>query len=449
MLQNLSQKICEGEAEITYEELIIFAEHFSSQIHGEACCAIYCHSELATAMSILACIAAEVTAVPLSTRYGEKHTKRILRHISPTSLITDLGGELGIYTISDSEYETPKKHPAFIMCTSGTTGTPKGVMLSEKGILSNIRDISGYMKIGNMDSILIARPLYHSAVLTGEFLTSLYNGVKIVFHSEMFNPTIISDLIRRHHISIFCGTPTIISTFARLSGNGVKDYLRHVVISGECMSLKTGQSIMKALPKTMIYSVYGLTEASPRVSYLPPECFDSYSDCVGIPLATVSIKIVDSFGNKVKNGTPGMLWVKGPNIMLGYYNDCELTQSVKKNNWLCTGDIAIRTKMGWLKILGRSDDMIIRAGMNIYPREIENELIKDTRVREVMAFGYSSDESGERIGLMISGDFGDVNEIKKLCISVLPNYQIPSKIELLDELPKNESGKLTRRQVDV
>lgn len=449
MMHNLSQRLCEDEAEITYEELIVFAEHVASQICGEACCAIYCHSEMAVAMSILACLAADVTAVPLSARYGEKHTKRILRHINPTCLITDLEGDYGIYKISDSEYTSPKKRPAFIMCTSGTTGAPKGVMLSETGILTNIRDISGYMKIGHNDSILIARSLYHSAVLTGEFLTSLYNGAKIVFHSGSFNPAIISKLIIRHNITVFCGTPTLISMFSRLVGSSAKDYLKHIVISGECMNKETGRKIVEAFPKSMFYSVYGLTEASPRVSYLPPEYFDRYSDCVGIPLANVNIKIVDSHGNKVKNGKPGILWVKGPNVMLGYYNDRELTKSVMKNNWLCTGDIAVRTKMGWLKIIGRSDDMIIRAGMNIYPVEIENELLKDPRVREVVAFGYSDDGPSERIGLMISGDFTDINEVKQLCISVLPDYQIPSKIKLLDEIPKNESGKIIRRPTNV
>lgn len=449
MMRNLSQTVCESDAQITFEELIVFAEHFASQIRDESCCAIYCHSEMATAISILACLAAEVTAVPLSPRYGENHTKRILKHISPTSLITDLGGELGIYSISDSEYVVPEKHPAFIMCTSGTTGNPKGVMLGEKGILTNIRDISGYMKISHNDSILIARPLYHSAVLTGEFLTSLYNGVKIVFHSGSFNPPIISELIKRHHISIFCGTPTLISVFARLSENSTKEYLKHIVISGECMSEDTGHKIVRAFPKSMIYYVYGLTEASPRVCYLPPEHFDSSPDCVGVPLATVSIKIIDSSGKKVKNNTPGILWVKGPNIMLGYYNDHELTKAVKQNDWLCTGDIAVRNKKGWLKILGRNDDMIIRAGMNIYPQEIENELMKDNRVREAAAYGYSTDAVDKRIGLMISGDFADIKEVKQLCIDTLPVYQIPTKIELLDELPKNESGKIIRRHSDA
>ena len=171
--QHPNQEIREKDAVLSYEEIIMFAEHFAKYIVNERCCAIYCQSELITAITILGCFAAGVTAVPLSPRYGAAHCCKILKLVGPTCAVTDIEGELGIYQISDAHYSKPRPRPALIMCTSGTSGSPKGVMLSEENILTNLKDISRYFDINERDSILIARPLYHSAVLTGEFLLAL------------------------------------------------------------------------------------------------------------------------------------------------------------------------------------------------------------------------------------------------------------------------------------
>lgn len=445
MQQYMTQEICEDNAKMTFEEMIVFAEEFSKKLKGIKCCAIFCQSEMAAGMALLSCFAAEVTALPLSLRYGDVHCNKILDTISPDAIITDRDGVFEITYIKDFEYTEPEIHPALIMCTSGTTGVPKGAMLSESNIIANVSDIASYFGIGPLDTLLISRPLYHCAVLTGEFLIALAKGAKIRFYSGVFNPAFILKLLKEHQITAFCGTPTLLRMMARFKRNSNDIFLKHICISGECMGVDVGKQIANAFAKADIYHVYGLTEACPRVSYLPPHMFDMYTDCVGVPLHSVKLKIVSQNGQPVRTGEVGVLWVKGDNVMLGYYNNPEKTAHVLKNGWLCTGDLASVNEAGLLKIKGRSDDLIIKAGMNIYPQEIENALKSDPRVQEVYVFGENNKNLGTQIVLNIVGDFDDTAEIKELCRLNLPAYQMPTRIVLTDHISKNGSGKIIRR----
>lgn len=445
MQPNLQQTVCEDGAIMTYEELVIFAEEFSKKLKGIRCCAILCQSEMAASMILLSCFAAGVTALPLSQRYGELHCNKILDVISPDAVITDQDGEFQIIYINDSVYKEPQVHPALIMCTSGTTGSPKGVMLTETNIMANVSDISAYFKIDVADTILISRPLYHCAVLTGEFLTALVKGTSIRFYSGMFNPTRVLKLLQEYRISAFCGTPTLLRMMAHFKRDAEGALLKHICISGEHMDIKVGRQIADAFSTAAIYHIYGLTEACPRVSYLPTDLFYENADCVGVPLRSVSLKILSDDGKPVGVNEIGTLWVKGDNVMAGYYNDPQKTSEVLKDGWLCTGDLALFNEAGLLKIKGRSDDLIIKAGMNIYPQEIESALNMDPRVHEVYVCGNNDEKLGMQIVLNVVGDFSSVAEVKELCYTHLPSYQMPTRINLVDELPKNGSGKIIRR----
>ncbi len=446
LLAHPSQKVAEENAEMTYEELLIFAETYAEDLARQRCCAILCHSEMATAMSLLSCFAAGVTAVPLSLRYGAAHCRKILEVLSPTALITDLDGSLAILPLEEPAYCEPEEHPALIMFTSGTTGLPKGAMLSERNVLANVGDICDYLKVDSSDTFLIARPLYHAAVLNGEFLTALFKGAAIRFYSESFQPAAVLSLIEDFGATVFCGTPTLLSLMARFYRKNTPLPLKTLCISGECMSAEVGKRIAAAFPDVNIYHIYGLTEAAPRVSYLPPGLFSRHPDSVGIPLASVSIKLLKENGQTAALGEEGILYVKGPNVMLGYYNAKEATSRVLKDGWLCTGDIALVTEEGLLKIKGRGDDMIIRAGMNIYPQEVEGRMKADERVKEILVYPFESPALGVGIGMKLVGDFESVEEVKKLCAELLPTYEIPNKIELVEELSHNGSGKLKRKQ---
>ena len=445
MHNNLNQKICEKDAEMSFEELIVFAETFAKKLKGIRCCAIMCQSELAAGIALLSCFAADVTALPLSYRYGEKHCNKILDTISPDAIILDKDSTFQVIRINHAKYVIPQEKPMLIMCTSGTTGIPKGVMLTEDNIIANVSDISLYFDIGTTDSILISRPLYHCAALTGEFLTALVKGSRIHFYSGSFNPAAMLRILQEKQITVICGTPTLLAMMARFKRKDDQDCLRRICISGECMGANTGKRIAEVFPNAKIYHIYGLTEACPRVSYLPPDLYQEYTDFVGIPLKSVAVKIIAPNGLEAGINEVGILWVKGKNIMAGYYNDPIKTSEVIKDGWLCTGDLAMINEAGLLKIKGRNDDLIIKAGMNIYPQEIENALRQDVRVRNVRVYDKHDSKRGTQIAMDIAGDFTSVSERKELCQSCLPVYQMPTIINLLAEIPQTASGKIKRR----
>lgn len=443
MLSHPNQTLSENGCQITYEELVAFAEYFALELKQE-CYGIICSSEISTAMALLCCFAADATAVPLSIRYGEKHCRKIIDTIGMPYMISDTGGELNVVDIDMYRYKKYKQKPALIMCTSGTSGNPKGAMLSEKNILTNVNDIAEYFDVTENDTILIARPLYHCAVLTGEFLLALFKGAKIVFSSEQFNPISLIKKIEDENITVLCGTPTLLSTMARFVRGDSSLPLQKIAISGECLTSSNAEKIRKAFPNAKKYSIYGLTEASPRVSYLPPELFNKHPTSVGIPLKSIEVKIVDDEDNELPYGEIGELIVKGDNVMLGYYGEPEKTSEIKRNGWLHTKDLAYKDKDGFIYIKGRKDNMIIRSGMNIYPQEIENALLSDRRVQDVLAYGVNENDI-TKICIKVKGDFKSIAEVKELCVNLLPTYQIPNLIEIVDEIPKNGSGKKIRK----
>lgn len=446
MLNNPQRIFTENGAALSYEEVVVYAESLAQRLTGE-CCAILCRSEMFCAVAILACLSAGVSAVPLSYRYGSAHLKRILDFIKPPSVITDAGGSLEIVDSDTGEYEKPSCRPAFIMCTSGTTGTPKGVMLSEANILGNLRDIGECFDISGCRSILISRPLYHIGALTGEFFISLLNGMDIHFMSEPFNPIKIAGYIARNGINIFCGTPTTLSLLAKtvLSAGTDTTSLKVMTVSGECMTETAARYIIKAFASCNVYHVYGLTEASPRLTYLPPSQFAKSPVSIGIPLKSVELRITDSGGAPVKDGTVGELTAKSPGNMLGYYKQPELTKKALRDGWLRTNDLACVNENGMYEIKGRKDDMIIRSGVNIYPAEIENELKKEEGIREVLAYGYRDENGSSQIGIKAVCPEKTEEELFRACLKRLAPYEMPSKIELVNALEKTGSGKTVRR----
>ena len=323
------------------------------------------------------------------------------------------------------------------MCTSGTTGKPKGAMITEENLVTNLNDISEYFKLSPEDHILIARPLYHCAVLTGEFLISLLKGVKITFFPEEFSPIQVLKNAKANKITVMCGTPTILYHLSLMNlklNEPLK--LGSIVVSGECMTETVAQKLRQAFQNADIYNVYGLTEASPRVAYLPPEDFDAHPLSVGFPPSSVKTVICDH-----------QLLVSGKSVMKGYYNDSIATNQAKKYGWLHTGDIAQKDKAGRLYIKGRKDHMIIRAGMNIYPQEIENALMENEEIQDVLVYGVKSAMISEKIHLQVVTSLC-AEEIFDLCRQKLPSYELPDAIEIVDEIPKNASGKVIRPRIE-
>lgn len=429
MLEHSDQIISDGRKTLTYSEVLECAEVLGNQLTEEKY-GLLCDSDFDTAISLLACFYARKTAIPLSKKYGDKHISRIIEKSQIAHLITSSGVTRIADTMPESENLTDV---ALIMCTSGTTGKPKGAMITEKNLVTNLNDIEKYFQINNTDHILIARPLYHCAVLTGELLISLIKGLQISFFSEGFIPQRILSVAKDKKITVLCGTPTLFYHLAALNLKSKSSLcLRVIVVSGECMTQKAAERIRSAFAETKIYNVYGLTEASPRACYLPPAEFDQRPLSVGVPLASLEAKIEDN-----------ELLLKGGSIMKGYYNDPDATAKSIRNGWLYTGDIAECDDQGRVYIKCRRDNMIIRSGMNIYPQEIENALKQDERIRDVLAYGEKNETVSEKIHIKVVTVLNK-SEVFEVCRRLLSSYQLPDVIDIVDEIPKNASGKVIR-----
>lgn len=440
--------------------VVLNGERLKSTLKPRAKCVILCDSGLNSAMAILACWYADMIAIPLSKNYGQDHCDKIISLTDPDILLTDNDDYLYRYTYNlkkktfsgksdDITPESELNDIALVMCTSGTTGNPKGTMITKDGLQKNVKAIAQYFNINETDTILIARPLYHCAVLTGEFLVSLFKGVNIAFLDEAYNPVNVISYMIKCNATTICGTPTLLNHISRLIKlNCRENSIKKMAISGECLSTSIAKNVRSGFPNAEIYSIYGLTEASPRVSYLPPADFDMYSESVGIPIDGVKVKIIDvQTGGDLPANSRGLVMVSSPSLMKGYYNDQSLTQKTIVNGWLNTHDIGYKDENGYLYILGRADDMIIKAGMNIYPREIENEINKIPEISECLAYGRKV-SLGEDIiiDVVLSKESIQISK-KDLMVKfkqVLSPYLMPSNINIVNTIPRNASGKLIR-----
>ncbi len=429
MLRFPEQTVSNGNEIITYKQLLIQAENMGRSLVYEKYALLF-ESDFNTAKAFLACLYANKTAVILSKKYGDLHIKRIIQAMQISHIIS----ENGISQVSERKGECEDlSDVACIMCTSGTTGVPKGAMITYENLITNLKDISKYFQISWSDHILIARPLYHCAVLTGEFLISLIKGLKITFLSEGFVPAKIRKTAQENKVTVLCGTPTLLYHLSMMNLKAQTPLvLNSIVVSGECMTELVAKTMRKSFNSADIYSVYGLTEASPRVSYLPPKEFDLHPLSVGYPLASLNAKVVSN-----------ELLLSGKSIMKGYYNNLELTQKVKKDGWLYTGDAAEIDDSGRIYIKCRKDHMIIRAGMNIYPQEIENALKAGNDIKDVLAYGVKNETVSEKICIRVVTKLNKM-QVYDICKQLLPSYELPDVIEIVDEIPKNASGKVIR-----
>ena len=423
----------EQDTTLTYRELITEAQQCAKALTQQKY-GILCKSELNTVKALLGCFCARKTAVLMSHRYGEIHNQKIIKQMKVSFVITDEG----IQQISQPEEETENlSDVAVILSTSGTTGMPKGAMITQNNLLSNLQAVEQYFQIDSADRILITRPLYHCAVLTGELLTSLCRGLNISFQPGAFRPQTVLRRIYEDNITVLCGTPTLFHhLYQSASHRELCLPLKTIAVSGECMSLTAAQEIRQLVPQANVYHVYGLTEASPRVSALPPEQFAAHPLSVGFPLSGIEANVCD-----------GELLIKGASVMKGYYAAQDATRRVLKDGWLHTGDMADMDCEGRITILSRKDDMIIRAGMNVYPAEIENALKTDKRIKDVMVYGVS-DAATQKIFCKMVANGLTKPELLTLCRSVLSPHQIPDQVEFVDSLPRNASGKVVRRMAN-
>lgn len=450
LLEKMSQHIRSKVDRYTYKELLCLSEEKGRVLLSKASegtvCGILCNDAINSVIALLSCWYAKFVPVPLSDHYGGKHNQQIMDVLTPTLVLTDREIHLLKYPHADSA----GKDAAVILCTSGTTGLPKGIVHTRESIISNIEGILDYFPINSSDHILIARPLCHSAVFTGELLAALICGTNITFYQNKYHPGGVLQRITAGDITVMGSTPTMLFHMACLHTSDKSIPLHKLVISGEPMSSKTAQKIKKTFANTDIYSVYGLTEAGPRVSYLKPDQFHALDGSVGLPLKNVSIKITDENHTELPPEHKGVVWVKSPSLMKEYYRDEALTSRVLHQGWLNTGDVGYQDKNGYLYLCGRVDDMIIKAGMNIYPKEITSLVDSIPAIQKSFIYGFET-AIGQEIGMevLLEKDYRHLKkkDIMELLSEVLADYQMPARLRIVDQFNTTLSGKVRRYEV--
>lgn len=338
--------------------------------------------------------------------------------------------------------------PALILYTSGTTGAPKGVTLTHRNVLANAEAVVRYLQLDANDSVLSVLAFYY-AYGASVLHTHLIAGASIVLAQNLLFPHLLMDTIARERITGFSGVP---STFALLLERvKLGDYdlgsLRYLTQAGGAMSRALTQRLRAALPHPALYVMYGQTEATSRLTWLPPERLDEKLGSVGIPVDGVELRILREDGGIADTGEDGEVWVRGANVMHGYWNNPDATAQVLRDGWLRTGDMGHLDADGFLYLAGRRSDMIKTGAHRVHPVDIEDVIAEMPGVAEVAVVGVDDDVLGQIIKAFIVAPGlppRSENLVKAHCRERLASYKIPREIAFVATLPRTASGKVRR-----
>lgn len=428
---------------------------------------IYMDNSIEYIVSYFAVLYMGATAVPISAVATVEHAETIITDseaqaviVSPLLYKKILNSEViqskrilvvDRDSIAVYKRDIPKmktSNIAMLIYTSGTTSTPKGVMLSHKNLIVNTDSILEYLKLNETDSILATLSFsysYGNSVL----LTHTKVGAYLYIYKAIY-PQSVLQMLREGRFTGFSTVGSYLNVLLKQEKLTKEDFkkLSYITMAGEQTSKNNIINLQELNSNLNIYVMYGQTEASARLTYLDPDKLLEKLGSVGKPIKNVQLKIIDESGNEVERGKEGEIVVTGENIMQGYFNKPNETNEVLKDGWLLTGDIGYLDKDGFLYITGRKKDIIKYLGYRISPVEIENSINLSNGIIESAVTEIVIDERVEiAAALILSSSFID---IKALCSDLrkkLAIYKIPKYFLILEELPKTSNGKIQRKEI--
>ena len=384
--------------------------------------------------------------VTLVMKYKKKIPAHNVKHVAFRTAIAQ--GSAG-------QYPKPDIRPndiALLQYTGGTTGVSKGAMLSHHNILANMAQIRAWADRHIEDGkevVLTALPLYHIFALTVNFLTFLASGMQMVLVPDPRDMKKLIKLFRDFPLTVMTGVNTLFNSM-----NNSKEF-RELAPRTLKFALAGGMALQESVSKAwqqitgnLIKEGFGLTESSP-VSHCNPLGMDTPANSIGLPLPSTDAKLVDEAGQEVAPGEAGELCIKGPQIMLGYWNRPEETAKTIKDGWLWTGDIARVDDTGYFYIVDRKKDMILVSGFNVFPNEIEGVIAAHPKVLEVAVIGVPDNNSGEAVKAFVVAKDPSLtkDDLNSYLRDQLTGYKRPRQIEFRQTLPKSNIGKILRRSL--
>ena len=407
------------------------------------------------------------TAVPLNYLLPPQELAFIIKDSGMLALVTSqffgqavaalkpLFGDNGVVLLADApDFANPVSQsppadfhdPALYLYTSGTTGRPKGVVLTHRNLAVNVEGCQSAGEFDERDSFLCLLPFFHTYAITGTILLPLLSGCKMVL-VDRFHPVKVLKLIDEHSVSVFLAIPSMYRVMAMTEGDYNVKSVRFPISGGEPLPLAIAQAFDKRFG-VPIFEGYGQTEAAPVISLNVPG--KHKLGTVGLPLPGVQIAIWDEQNNLLEIEVIGEIMVRGPNVMAGYYNLPEETAKTITGEWLHTGDLGKKDSDGYVTITGRKKDLIISAGENIYPREIEEVLAQHPKVKEVAVIGVKDEVRGEVPKAFVIAREGmtvDEKELRHFCRENLAGFKVPKHFDIVPDLPRTPTGKILKRML--
>ncbi|WHY02042.1 fatty acid--CoA ligase family protein [Neobacillus sp. DY30] len=335
---------------------------------------------------------------------------------------------------------------AIILYTSGTTGKPKGAMLTHKNLYSNASDVGSYLRMNDQDRVITTLPMFHVFCLTVALNAPLLSGATLLI-APKFSPKEIFELAKEYQATVFAGVPTMYNFLFQYPEGNPEDFksLRLCISGGASLPVALLNNFEKKFT-VRVSEGYGLSEASPVTCFNPLDR-PRKAGSIGTSILHVQNKIVNELGEELPAGAVGELIVSGPNVMKGYYKMPEETAAAIRDGWLYTGDLAKMDAEGYFYIVDRKKDLIIVGGFNVYPREVEEVLYNHPDVVEAAVLGVPDSNLGEAVKCYVVCKDPNTTEEQLLeyCREHLAKYKVPSSIDFLEELPKNTTGKILRR----
>lgn len=373
-----------------------------------------------------------------------KDSVRLWNFDGPESLVEHLIEPQGAQVPFDADFEDP----CMILYTSGTTGFPKGALISHRMIFWNSVNTGLRLNLTQNDVVLTFLPLFHTGGWNVLTTPCLHRGAKIVLLKK-FDADLILNLCESEKVTVLFGVPTTMDFLKRSPVFKAVDLssVRYAIVGGEPMPVELIREWEeRGIP---VRQGYGLTEFGPNVFSLNQEDSRRKMGSIGFPNFYIDARVVDDSGRDVDDFKVGELWLRGPVMMSGYWNNAKATSETMQDGWLKTGDLVMRDNEGYFFVMGRKKEMFISGGENVYPAEVEKVLRLIPGVREAAVIGVKHLRWGEAgkafVSLEDNSTAIDEDALRAHCEKRLAKFKVPAEFVILPDLPKTESGKISKK----